>query len=312
MAREESLWVEKYRPQKIADCILPAEIKATFQEYVNKNVIPNMLLNSGPGMGKTTVAKALCNELDVDCLVINASMNGGIDTLRNEIKNFASTVSFNGGRKCVILDEADHLTPQTQAAMRNFMEEFSSNCAFILTSNYKNKIIEPLHSRCVVFDFKISNSIKANLATQFMKRIGDILTQEGIEYDKGAVAETIMKFFPDWRRVLNELQAYSISGKIDSGILANFNDDSFKSLVGLVKAKKWKEMRKWVGENIDNEPVSIMRRFYEQSFDILQPSSIPTLVLLIADYQYKDAFVADGEINLVAFLTQCMSELEWQ
>lgn len=312
MSREESLWVEKYRPQKIADCILPDDIKSTFQEYVNKGVIPNMLLAGGPGTGKTTVAKALCNELDIDVIVINASMNGGIDTLRNEIKNFASTVSFSGGRKCVILDEADYLTAQTQAAMRNFMEEFSKNCAFILTCNFKNKIIEPLHSRCSVVDFKIPKNVKAKLAGQFFKRTEDILKTEEIEFDKGAVAEVITKFFPDWRRVLNELQRYSVSGKIDSGILANFNDESFKGLVDTIKNKKWKEMRQWVGENIDSEPTAVMRKFYDQAFDLLKPQSVPMLVLLIADYQYKDAFVADGEINLTAFLTQCMTELEFQ
>ncbi len=312
MIREEALWVEKYRPKTIQECILPEEIKATFQEYVNKGVIPNLLLAGGAGTGKTTVAKALCNELDVDYIVINASMNGGIDTLRNEIKNFASTISFMGGRKCVILDESDYLTAQTQAAMRNFMEEFSKNCAFILTCNFKNKIIDPLHSRCSVVDFKIPNASKPKVAAQFLKRTEEILTAEAVEFDKAAVAGVIMKFFPDWRRVLNELQRYSVSGKIDSGILANFNDDSFKSLVTLIKERKWKEMRKWVGENIDTEPTAVMRRFYDQAFDLMTPTSVPTLVLLIAEYQYKDAFVADGEINLVAFLTQCMTELEFQ
>lgn len=312
MSLEETLWVEKYRPQKIADCILPEDIKATFQEYVNKDTIPNMLLAGGAGTGKTTVAKALCNELGVDFIVINASMNGGIDTLRNEIKNFASTVSFFGGRKCVILDEADYLTAQTQAAMRNFMEEFSKNCAFILTCNFKNRIIEPLHSRCSVVDFKIAKQDKPVLAAQFLKRTESILKEEGVEFDKGAVAGVIMRHFPDWRRVLNELQRYSISGKIDSGILANFNDESFKSLVDTLKNKQWKVMRQWVGENIDSEPTQVMRKLYDQAFDLLKPPSVPTLVLLIADYQYKDAFVADGEINLVAFLTQCMTELEWQ
>jgi DNA polymerase III delta prime subunit len=308
----EFLWVEKYRPQLIADCILPDDIKATFQSYVKQGNLPNLLLSGGAGTGKTTVAKALCNELEVDCYVINASMNGGIDTLRNEIMNFASTVSFSGGRKCVILDEADHLTPQTQAALRNFMEEFSKNCAFILTCNFKNKIIDPLHSRCAVVDFKIPVAVKASLAAQFFKRALNILEQEGIEHDKAAVAGVINKYFPDWRRVLNELQRYSASGKVDSGILANFSDESFKSLVELVKTRKWKEMRKWVGENIDTEPTAIMRRFYDQAFDLMTPASVPNLVLLIADYQYKDAFVADAEINLVAFLTSCMTNLEWQ
>jgi len=309
---EEFLWVEKYRPQKIADCILPEDIKATFQNYVKQGNLPNLMLSGGAGTGKTTVAKALCNELGVDSYVINASMNGGIDTLRNEIMNFASTVSFFGGRKCVILDEADHLTAQTQAALRNFMEEFSKNCAFILTCNFKNKIIEPLHSRCAVVDFKIASAIKPALAAAFFKRTLIILEKEGVEHDKQVVAAVINKYFPDWRRVLNELQRYSASGKIDSGILANFSDESFKSLVELIKSRKWKEMRKWVGENIDTEPTAVMRKFYDQAFELMTPTSVPTLVCLIAEYQYKDAFVADGEVNLCAFLTQCMTELEWQ
>lgn len=311
MVREEFLWVEKYRPRKVADTILPADIKASFQQFVDRNEIPNLMLSGGAGTGKTTIARALCEEVGADYIVINGSMNGGIDTLRTEIKNYASTISFGGSRKIVILDEADYLTPQTQAALRNFMEEFSKNCGFILTCNFKNRIIAPLHSRCSVIDFKINNSDKPKLAAQFLNRVEGILASEGVEYDKKAVAAVIMKFFPDNRRILNELQRYSAAGKIDSGILAGMSNESFKELVELVKNKKWKDMRKWVGENIDNEPTSLMRKFYDQAFDLLQPASVPTLVLLIADYQYKSSFVADQEINLVAFLTQVMTEVDF-
>lgn len=309
--REEFLYVEKYRPKKVADTILPGAIKATFQQFVDKNEIPNLMLAGGAGTGKTTIARAMCEEVGADYIIINGSMNGGIDTLRNEIKNFASTVSFSGGRKIVILDEADYLPPLTQAALRNFMEEFSRNCGFILTCNFKNRIIAPLHSRCSIVDFKIQNSDKPKLAAQFMKRVEMVLTTEGIKYDKQAVAAVIMKFFPDNRRILNELQRYAASGEIDSGILAGMSEEGFKELVEMVRAKKWKDMRKWVGENIDNEPTSIMRKFYDGAFEFISPSSIPTLVLLIAEYQYKAGFVADQEINLVAFLTQVMSEVEF-
>lgn len=310
--REEFLWVEKYRPRTVAETILPDNIKATFQQFVDRNEIPNLMLPGGAGTGKTTIARALCEEVGADYIIINGSMNGGIDTLRNDIKNFASTVSFSGGRKIVILDEADYLTPQTQAALRNFMEEFSKNCGFILTCNFKNRIIAPLHSRCSVIDFKIANSDKPKLAAQLLKRCEEILTKEGVDYDKQALAAVIMKFYPDNRRILNELQRYGASGKIDSGILAGMSNESFRDLVVLVKEKKWKDMRKWVGENLDTEPTSLMRKFYDQAFDLIEPQSIPTMVLLIADYQYKSGFVADQEINLVAFLTQCMTELEFK
>jgi DNA polymerase III delta prime subunit len=312
MVREEFLWVEKYRPRKVADTILPESIKASFQQFVDRNEIPNLMLPGGAGTGKTTIARALCEEVGADYIVINGSLNGGIDTLRNDIKNFASTVSFTGGRKIVILDEADYLPPLTQAALRNFMEEFSSNCGFILTCNFKNRIIAPLHSRCSVIDFKITNSDKPKLAAQFLKRVTMILDAEKVEYDKQAVAAVIMKFFPDNRRILNELQRYAASGKIDTGILAGMSNESFKELVELVKNKKWKEMRKWVGENLDNEPTALMRKFYDAAFEIITPQSIPTLVLLIADYQYKAGFVADQEVNLVAFLTQVMTEVDFQ
>ena len=310
--REEFLWVEKYRPRTVAETILPDNIKATFQQFVDKNEIPNLMLPGGAGTGKTTIARALCEQVGADYIIINGSMNGGIDTLRNDIKNFASTVSFSGGRKIVILDEADYLTPQTQAALRNFMEEFSKNCGFILTCNFKNRIIAPLHSRCSVIDFKIANSDKPKLAAQLLKRTEEILAKENIEYDKQALAAVIMKFYPDNRRILNELQRYGASGKIDSGILAGMSNENFRDLVTLVKEKKWKDMRKWVGENLDTEPTALMRKFYDQAFDLIEPQSIPTMVLLIADYQYKAGFVADQEINLVAFLTQCMTELEFK
>jgi DNA polymerase III delta prime subunit len=309
--KEEYLWVEKYRPKKVSDTILPDNVKAIFQGFVDAGQIPNLLLSGGAGTGKTTIARAMCDELGIDTIVINSSMNGGIDTLRNDIMNFASTISFSGGRKCVILDEADYLTPQTQAALRNFMEEFSKNCGFILTCNFKNRIIEPLHSRCSAVEFKIPNADKPKLAAQFMKRMEKILETENIEFDKQAVAAVIMKYFPDWRRVLNELQKYSITGKIDTGILANMSDESFKNLVELVKGKKWRDMRKWVGENLDTDSTALMRKFYDQAFELIVPQSIPTLVLLIAEYQYKAGFVADAEINLVAFLTQVMTEVEF-
>lgn len=312
MIKEQFLWVEKYRPKKVQDTILPEAIKAMFQQFVDKANIPNMLLSGTAGTGKTTIARAMCEEVGADYIVINGSLNAGIDVLRNEIKNFASTISFAGGRKIVILDEADYLSPLVQAAMRNFMEEFSANCGFILTCNYKNRIIPALHSRCTVVDFKINAADKPKLAMQLMKRVTGILESEGIEFDKQVVATVIMKHFPDNRRILNELQRYAASGKIDSGILANMTDESFANLVELVKTKKWKDVRKWVGENIDSEPTSLMRKFYDTAFEHVQPNSVPTLVLLIADYQYKSGFVADQEINLMAFLTQVMTEVEFK
>jgi replication factor C small subunit len=309
---DNPLWAEKYRPKTVQDTILPDILKKKFQKYVDDRMVPNLILSGTSGVGKTTIARAMLEELECDYIIINGSMNGGIDTLRNDIKNFASTVSFSGGRKIVILDEADYLTPQTQAALRNFMEEFSKNCGFILTCNFKNRIIAPLHSRCSVIDFKIANSDKPKLAAQLLKRCEEILTKEGVDYDKQALAAVIMKFYPDNRRILNELQRYGASGKIDSGILAGMSNENFRDLVTLVKEKKWKDMRKWVGENLDTEPTALMRKFYDQAFDLIEPQSIPTMVLLIADYQYKAGFVADQEINLVAFLTQCMTELEFK
>ncbi|NDB82041.1 MAG: AAA family ATPase [Alphaproteobacteria bacterium] len=311
--REDFLWVEKYRPKKIEDTILPADLKATFQEFVNAKNIPNLILAGGPGVGKTTVARAMLEELGADYIMINGSMNGNIDTLRNEIKSYASSMSFVGGRKYVILDEADYLNPQsTQPALRNFMEEFSSNCGFILTCNYLNRIITPLHSRCSVIQFKIVNGNKKKLAVQFIKRVEDILKKENIEYEKDVIAEMIMKYLPDWRRVLNELQRYSIVGKIDSGILSNVSNANIKELIKAMKEKDFGSMRKWVVQNLDNEPQAIFRQIFDSANEHLDKNSIPQLVLYLAEYQYKAAFVVDQEINLVAFLTQVMADCEFK
>jgi DNA polymerase III delta prime subunit len=312
MMKDDFLWVEKYRPHKIEDCILPESLKSTFSEFVKQGSIPNLLLTGSQGTGKTTVARAMCEELGLDYIEINGSMNGGIDTLRTEIKNFASTISFTGTRKMVILDEADYLNAQsTQPALRNFMEEFSKNCGFILTCNFKNRIIEPLHSRCSVIEFKIPSSQKPKLAAQFHKRACGILEQEEIEFDKAVVAEVVTKHFPDWRRVLNELQRYSVTGKIDSGILANLGEENFKGLVDLLKNKRFNDMRKWVSENLDTEPTAFFRKFYDMASTYMKPNSIPQLVLLLGRYQYQSAFVADQEINTVAFLTEVMVEADW-
>lgn len=312
MMKDDFLWVEKYRPHKIEDCILPENLKQTFSEFVKQGSIPNLLLTGSQGTGKTTVARAMCEELGVDYIEINGSMNGGIDTLRTEIKNFASTISFTGTRKMVILDEADYLNAQsTQPALRNFMEEFSKNCGFILTCNFKNRIIEPLHSRCSVIEFKIPSSQKPKLAAQFHKRACGILEQEGIAHDKAVVAEVVTKHFPDWRRVLNELQRYSVTGKIDSGILSNLGEENFKQLIDHLKNKRFTDMRKWVVENLDTEPTAFFRKFYDTATTYIKPNSIPQLVLLLGRYQYQSAFVADQEINTVAFLTEVMVDAEW-
>ena len=306
------LWTEKYRPTNISDTILPDNLKSTFDDFI-KNGIPNLLLSGGPGVGKTTTAKAMLDQVGSDYLVINGSMNGGIDTLRNDIKSYASTVSLNGGRKFVILDEADYLNPQsTQLALRNFMEEYSKNCGFILTANYKNRIIEPLHSRCSVIEFVISKQDKPTLANKFLQRVQHILKEENVDYDKKAVVELIIKYFPDWRRIINELQRYSSSGKIDVGILTQMSDGSFNSLVQALKKKEFNQMRKWVAENLDNDPTTIYRKLYDTCNTNMKETSIPILVTTIADYQYKSAFVADQEINLVACLTTLMIECEFK
>ena len=307
------IWVEKYRPKTIDDCILPQQIKETFQTFVDQQNVPNLLLTGGPGVGKTSVAKAMLEQLDSDYIVVNGSMSGNIDTLRNDIKTFASSVSFSGGRKYVILDEADYLNAQsTQPALRNFMEEFSKNCGFILTCNFVNRIIEPLHSRCSVIHFKIPNKEKPKMAQSFFKRVMKILEDNNIQADQKVVAELLQMHFPDWRRVLNELQRYSVSGSIDSGILVSLSDDNFKALVQCIKDKNFTEMRKWVGLNSDNDSTSIFRLIYDNSSTYLKSNSIPQLVLILADYQHKAAFVADQEINLVACLTEMMAELEWK
>lgn len=310
---KDFLWVEKYRPKTVQETILPDSLKTTFQQFVDQQQIPNLILAGGPGVGKTTIARAMLEELECDYIIINGSLKGNIDTLRNDIQQFASSVSFTGGRKYVILDEADYLNPQsTQPALRNFMEEFSKNCGFVLTCNFKNRIIEPLHSRCSVIDFKVPKSDRAAMAALFFARCKDILEKESIPYDKQTLAEVVKKHFPDSRRVLNELQRYSATGSIDPGILVNMSDENFGSLVKHMKDKSFTNVRKWVGENIDNEPTALFRRFYDQASERMKPQSIPQLVLILADYQYKHAFAADQEINLVACLTEIMMACEWQ
>ena len=310
---QEFLWVEKYRPNRLEDCILPDELKNTFQQFINQQNIPNLLLSGSAGVGKTTVAKAMLEELGADYIVVNGSLHGNIDTLRTEIMNFATTVSFSEGRKYVILDEADYLNPQsTQPALRNFMEEYSKNCGFILTCNFKNRIIEPLQSRCSVIDFLFPKKLAPSLAGSFFTRVKTILDEEQVKYDEKVLAEIIQRHFPDWRRVLNELQRYSVSGIIDVGILSNSSQNAFKSLISLLKGKQFSDMRKWVAQNIDSDPTSIMRQLYDSSSEVIKASSIPQLVLLIGEYQYKSAFVADQEVNLVAFLTQVMADVEFK
>jgi DNA polymerase III delta prime subunit len=310
---EEFLWVERYRPKTIADTILPDNLKSTFQEFVNQKNIPNLILAGPAGCGKTTVARAMLEELECDYIIINGSMNGNIDTLRNEIKNFASAVSLAGGRKYVILDEADYLNGNsTQPALRNFMEEFSKNCGFILTCNYKNRIIEPLHSRCSVIDFKITKKELPPLAQQFMRRVCNILTTEGIEFDKAVVAEVLKKHFPDWRRVLNELQRYSATGKIDSGILVNLQEVTLKTLMTFLKERDYTNMRKWVAENIDNDANAMYRMIFDQANQYITKDTIPAVVLIVGKYQYQHAFAADQEINLVCCLTEIMMEADWK
>jgi len=309
--KEEFLWVEKYRPKTIEDCILPTETKKIFIDFVNNKEISNLLLCGTSGVGKTTVARALCNELGADFILINGSEERNIETLRVKIKQFASTVSLttDGGPKIVILDEADYLNPQsTQPALRGFIEEFSKNCRFIFTCNYKNRIIEPLHSRCSVIDFTIKADQKPQIASGIYQRILDILTKENVEYNEKVVVEIVNKFFPDFRRMLNEIQKYSASGKIDSGILANLNDKDLNDLLGFLKEKEFSKMRKWVALNIHNDPQNLYRKLYDSFFTKFENNSIPQAIILLSDYTYKSAFVADQEVNMVACLTELMME----
>ena len=307
------LWVEKYRPKTIEETVLPPSLKQTFQEIVSKGELPNMLFTGTAGLGKTTVAKAICNELDLDYILINGSEEGNIDTLRGKIKQFASSVSLTGGYKVVILDEADYLNPQsTQPALRGFIEEFSNNCRFILTCNFKNRIIEPLHSRCGVYEFNTTKKDLAELAGQFFKRFVYILDQENVEYEQKAAADLIMKHAPDWRRVLNESQRYAISGV---GINVGNNrssDSSINALITALREKNFKAMRRWVVDHMDVDTVSIFRNLYDNMNEYVEAKSIPQLVLILADYQYKDAFVEDHELNIVACMTEIMAQVQFK
>ncbi len=309
------IWVEKYRPKTIEECILPDNIKKTFRDFLNKGEIPNMLLAGPPGVGKTTVAKALCNELGVDFYVINGSDEGRfLDTVRNNAKNFASTVSLTSEakHKVIIIDEADNTGNDVQLLLRAFIEEFAGNCRFIFTCNYKNKILEPLHSRCAVIEFGIKGKEKQQIAAAFFQRINEILEHEKVESDKKVLVQLINKHFPDWRRVLNECQRYSVGGKIDSGILAAFSDVAVNDLIKNLKAKNFPEVRKWVNNNMDNDTSVLFRRIYDSLYESLVPNTIPAAVLVIAKYQYQMAFVADQEINMLACLTEIMVECEFK
>ena len=307
------LWVEQYRPKTIDDCILPDSLKTLFLAFIKKGEISNMLFSGTAGIGKTTVAKALCEQMNCDWIMINGSEEGGIDVLRNKIKNFASTVSLSGGKKVVILDEADYLNPQsTQPALRGFVEEFHKNCRFILTCNFKNRIIEPLHSRFSNIEFKVNPKDKPKLASRLFERAVYILKEQNVSYEDKVLVELITKHFPDFRKLINELQRYSVSGSIDAGILVNVSDENLKTLVTHLKGKAFSDMRKWVVNNLDNDPVKIFRKIYDTLYTNLEPSTIPHAVLIIADYQYKSAFVADQEINLVACLTELMSQVKFK
>lgn len=310
---DQFLWVEKYRPQKIDECVLPESLKETFKQYIAQGELPHFLLSGTAGVGKTTVAKALCNEIGAEYIMINGSEESGIDTLRTKIKGFASTVSLTDSPKIVIIDEADYLQANsTQPALRSFIEEFSANCRFIFTCNFKNRILEAIHSRCACIDFKIDAKDKQVLLGTFFKRASQILKQENVDFDQKVVAELITKHFPDYRRVLNELQRYSVSGKIDSGILVNMSQESFKDLIKLMKEKDFTNVRKWVGKNSDSDTVALFRELYDSSVTFMAPESIPQLVLILADYQYKAAFVADHELNIMAAMTEVMANCKFK
>ena len=311
---DQFLWVEKYRPQTIDECVLPDNLKKTFKEYISQGQLPNFLFSGTAGVGKTTVAKALCNEIGAEYLLINGSDEGrSIDILRTKIKQFASTVSLTDSKKVVIIDEADYMNADSvQPALRSFIEEFSNNCRFIFTCNFKARIIEPLHSRCSVVDFKVNPADKPKIASAFYRRVADILSFEQIEFDPKVVAELITKHFPDNRRILNELQRYSVSGKIDSGILVNMSEESFKTLLRDLKDKNFTEVRKWVGKNSDTDTTQLFRQLYDTSSSNIEPASIPQLVLILADYQYKAAFVADQELNIMAALTELMAQCKFK
>ena len=307
------LWVEEYRPKTVDDCILPQSLKTLFKSFIDKGELSNLLFSGTPGIGKTTVAKALCEQLNCDWIMINGSEEGGIDVLRDKIKNFASTVSLSGGKKVVILDEADYLNPQsTQPALRGFIEEFHKNCRFILTCNFKNRIIEPLHSRFSNIEFKINSKDKPKLASKLFERTISILKENNVDYNDKVLAQLVKKHFPDFRKVINELQRYSVSGSIDAGILTNITNENLKSLMKLLKEKDFTETRKWVTQNLDNDPVRIFRSIYDNLYENLQPETIPHAVLILADYQYKSAFVADQEINFTACLTEIMSQVKFK
>lgn len=311
---DQFLFVEKYRPQTIDECILPNHIKNTFKEFIKQKQIPTLLLDGTAGVGKTTIAKALCNELDAEYLFINGSDEGrSIDILRTTIRGFASSVSMYDQPKVIIIDEADYMNPQSvQPALRSFIEEYSANCRFIFTCNFKNRIIEPLQSRCTIVDFRLDNKDKPAMMAQFFKRANQILALENIEYDSKVVAEIIGKYFPDYRKVLMELQRYSVSGKIDSGILVNLSQESYKELFKLMKEKNWKEVRNWVGKNSDTETIAIFRQFYDNAFDLMEPQSVPAMVDIIGEYDYKSAFVSDKEINIMCALTAIMSSCKFK
>jgi len=310
---DEFLWVEKYRPRKVNECILPDRIKKSFQEYVDKGSIPNLMLTGSAGVGKTTVAIAMCEEIGLNYLFINSSEERGIDMLRTRIKGYASTISLTGGRKVIILDEADYLTPEAQAGLRGAIEEFSDNCSFIFTCNFKARLIEALHSRCSVIDFTLKSDEKPDMAIMLTKRLENILSKEGVSYDKKVLVQIVGKFFPDYRRTLNELQRYSSGGSIDAGTLAQVSDvRKIADLVGFLKNQNFAEMRKWVVANSDIDPARIYRKIYDSLYEYFKPQSIPQAVVIIAKYQYQSAFVADQEINLVACLTEIMVDCEFE